>query len=150
MRATLTPPSQAESWVQIRLARQRVLETARCTFVLDESVLARPAGPAIMAEQLTHIAEVAEAGQGRRARAAVHSGPDYRAERRLVPHHPARNGRLVVHLEHYRAAVFVFAEGDVAAYVAATDNLISACADPAASLGMVREYAARHAAEEQP
>ncbi|WP_335337404.1 Scr1 family TA system antitoxin-like transcriptional regulator, partial [Actinoalloteichus caeruleus] len=70
MRATLTPPSQAESWVQIRLARQRVLETARCTFVLDESVLARPAGPAIMAEQLTHIAEVAEAG-----RAAVHVLP---------------------------------------------------------------------------
>ncbi|MFD0857289.1 helix-turn-helix domain-containing protein [Actinomadura adrarensis] len=56
-------PEQIERWLELRMARQRVLDDEnppRLSVILDEAVLHREIGsPEIMASQLTHLAEYA-------------------------------------------------------------------------------------------
>ncbi|WP_156038279.1 helix-turn-helix domain-containing protein [Actinoalloteichus caeruleus] len=143
-----TAPGLVEERVNIRIRRKAALDKAVCEFLLDEAVLVRPVGGhAVMAEQLDHVADIAEAG-----RAAV----------RILPFDvggtvalnggwvilTGHNRRPAVHLEHLRSGIWVFSEADIAAFELATATVRRASLDEERSVQLVRGYAKRHAMEE--
>ncbi|WP_337662186.1 DUF5753 domain-containing protein [Actinoalloteichus sp. AHMU CJ021] len=144
MRLGGVAPTEVEKWVRVRQARQLVLGQLDFIAVLDEGVLARPVGGSdVMANQLRAILEVA--------------GRERTTVRVLPKGNPsiALNGswvlmstgpRPVVHLEHLRSGLFVFAEADVSAYEIATATVMSASLGPAESSNLIRDYLTTFAA----
>jgi transcriptional regulator with XRE-family HTH domain len=144
IRSTLliTPPGEIERRVQVRMTRQRILESddpLRLSVVLDEAALTRQVGGAeVMREQLRHLGELA-------ARPNV----ELQVLLNAAGAHPAITGEFtiltlpelgapdVVYLENMTSNVYVEQEAQVYRYNLAFEGLRSLALEPGESRKLI-------------
>ncbi|CAM4146888.1 helix-turn-helix transcriptional regulator [Kibdelosporangium persicum] len=147
MASCQVPSPLIESRTEIRLRRQEILRRLRpprYLAIVDEAALSRPIGsPAIMAEQLRHIIDLA---------ALPH------IEVRVIPFaHGSHTGleggyvtlefakdRSIVLLEHKRSSAFIDEPKDVAPFHEATTTLVKAALEPPESVKFLAAKAASY------
>ncbi|MBL7487423.1 helix-turn-helix domain-containing protein [Frankia sp. AgB1.9] len=130
------PAGEVDARVATRLGRQAILNRAQSPelhVLLDDAAIRRPVGgPAVMADQLRHLAaanrrhgvtvQVLPFGSG--AHPGVH-GSWVTLQFEKAP--------AIVHLEHLRSSLFVDDPADVQPFLDAADTLATQALDPAAS-----------------
>lgn len=139
------PPGECESRVALRLGRKDIL-TRRSpidfTAVVSERVLCEPiGGPAVMADQLHHIAQLAELANV--AVNVIRSG--------VNKWHLAMEGPFllfefskaapIVNLEHYRSPVFLYETNVVRDYMDAVTVLKQEAMPQRSSVELIKEIA---------
>ena len=140
-------PEEVERWVEFRLARQSLLARdppPALSAVLDEAMLRRPVGgPAVMRDQLHHLARVATLPTVTLQVLAFSAG-----------HHPGMSGAFtifsfpepadpdVVYLEHTKSDLYLESEEEIRRYAAAFDQLRTMALAPEDSIALVASLAA--------
>ncbi|PKW18468.1 hypothetical protein A8926_6555 [Saccharopolyspora spinosa] len=139
------PAHELDTWVTMRVGRRDVLtrrNPAQFDAIIAEHVLYQQiGGPSVMADQLRHIAKMAEL-------------PNVFIQ--IVPSstqtwHLALEGAFIlfefpkaspiVNLEHFRSSVFLYDDGDIYDYAQAGDSLRQAAMSPADSLKLIARSA---------
>jgi transcriptional regulator with XRE-family HTH domain len=143
----IEPPGVVPRRVEVRLARQALLtrdeDPLELTAVLDEATLRRQVGgPAVMQEQLLHLAEMAA-----RPNITLQVLPFVKGS------HPAMTGGFmilrfpgpiesgVVYLENMTSDIFVERENEVHHYRLAFDRLREVAFEPQQSIALITEIA---------
>jgi transcriptional regulator with XRE-family HTH domain len=138
----IAPPGEVERRVQVKMTRQRVLTRAgplRLSVVLDEAAIVRSVGgPAVMREQLRHLAG-----------AAARPNLDLQVLPLVAGVHPATTGEFtilgfpelvapdVVYLENMTSDLYVEREAEVYRYGLAFDRLRALALDHDASAALI-------------
>jgi transcriptional regulator with XRE-family HTH domain len=137
---------EVERRVQVRTERQRVLsreDRPRLWAVLDEAVIRRVVGsPAVMREQLLHLAECAE--QGRTTLQVVPFGAGAHAGTTgpfVVLDFPEATDPTVVYVETLAGDIYLEAPTDVDRYTLAFARLLAAALHPDDSMRLVQQVA---------
>ncbi len=129
--------------VMMRLARRDALTRARpvqfTAVVGMPAVTGRIGGPAVMADQLSHVRDVT--ARDNVTIQVMDLGGDW------TPGHPgafilyefADDMPPTVYLEHYRSGAFLVDEADVAAYKAAAETIRRAAMSPDESAGLIAD-----------
>lgn len=139
------PAHELDTWVTMRVGRRDVLtrrNPVQFDAIIAEHVLYQPiGGPSVMADQLRHIAKMAEL-------------PNVSVQ--IVPSstqtwHLALEGAFIlfqfpkaspiVNLEHFRSSAFLYDDGDIHDYAQAGDSLRQAAMSPADSLRLIARSA---------
>ncbi|MFD9734899.1 helix-turn-helix domain-containing protein [Umezawaea sp. NPDC059074] len=145
MRAAGVPDDEVETRVAVRMGRRDILVRTQPTVLLalvGEGVLRRPiGGPRVLAEQLDHLAKMAQL-------------PNITV--RVIPEdagwHPALEGPFLllgnsttslVHLENRRSALFLNDDDDIAAYVEAVDRTLKVAIDAEQTAALIAREAER-------
>ncbi|MDG4763762.1 helix-turn-helix transcriptional regulator [Solwaraspora sp. WMMD406] len=135
------PPEKIEERVEIRLARQRILDRSkppRLWFVLDEAVLHRPVGgPQVMAAQLGHLITTAQRPsvtvQVLPFRQGAHMGMGVSFALLDFGDHPT-----VVYQENLSGALYLDKDYHVDTHGLAFDHLRATALSPADTLAFLR------------
>lgn len=137
---------EVESRVQVRLARQRILERddrPRLWTVIDESVIRRQVGgPEVMLDQLWHLTESAKQGKTTLQivpyRAGAHAGITGPF---VILHFPEPADPAVVYVETLAGDIYLEEPTDVKRYSIAFDRLMAAALSPDDTVRLIERAA---------
>ena len=136
-------PAEVETRVMMRIGRRDAITRARpvefAAVVGMPAVRGRIGGPAVMADQLSHVRDVA--ARDNVTIQVMDLAGDW------TPGHPgafilyefADDMPPTVYLEHYRSGAFLVDEADVAAYKAAAETLRRVAMSPDESAGLIAD-----------